>query len=1005
MTATKPRIDRIAYIGWRGVEGCEVLDLDSGPLTGLVGPTGAGKSTLTMCLGYALLPDRDALEIRPISEVKDARKVGIDMLAESIDPRYGFGYVVLDISARDGGRLLAGIYVEAVDGRAKFTRWLIRDPKGLTVNAILAQEDGQDETFPPYLEFKRNCATRGIDVSGRLNVGEYCQALYEAGILPSSMSMGQDRSLYGSLIETTFKGGVSGDVVKRLKDYLLPKDTLVADIVSGLQDCTNEVIMTKNEIAAAEKELSLLQSTYGVGKELVLHSLRSMMNATVVITEKLRQDNHEQKSSTVIRDQLSVDVRQIGIEIEQTENTKKLMRKTAFDELNEVDTKVTALRNTLPGLTSALALTTANKKTFSQGQKHWQTIAGQDANQSIEWVRESLEGRRKDAEREAFKVESEMEKLQAESIRLNSGKASVASEVLAESTSGQALEDALGGASEQEALSIELALCGLTEGVIGVTPDALAGLAVSDSLPDTFWLGATAPEPRQLRAVGDWFVAPAAGGYVATKKGRTPVFGSEARIARHKGLMQEIDRLRQKHTDYSKEATRLDGQRALLDEHKEKITFYFSQRDRAIEIDKAVTVAQTALDACNEEIARLESDRTGLMSKLEDIDGPYEKQLTVLRSDLVTKEQKVNTLNEWLKKLAEMIDADEKTLADLKDEAKTAESILGADAALLLGAAQEIMDFDEGRLVVEQTKRLASLGTALQDEVPGRLAILQETDPNNRLATLRLWPVLMEIVRERVSIDRAEIDGEDLIQSMKEHRATLGSELVAHQNEVRISARNLHATISSKAMTEKRKIDKLSKLGENIAFGNVVGIRIVLSPRDDMLSVLEGFAGQLFSEQKPVDVALKELFDAASGRQDGIQFTGDQLLDYRNYVDLSIEVCRKASGWMPAASLSGGESIGCGLAVALILTRSIAARGEIKVDQISPLFAVDEAHRLDGPGHAVVVDFAKRENFQVIVAAPELTPSYSCILYALSRVFPPHAPHERLVVRGIKVAA
>lgn len=1005
MTPTKPRIDRIAYIGWRGVEGCEVLDLDSGPLTGLVGPTGAGKSTLTMCLGYALLPDRDALDIRPISEVKDARKVGIDTLAESIDPRYGYGYVVLDITTRAGSRLLAGIYVEAVDGKAKFTRWLIRDPKGLAVNAIMAQEDEQDETFPPYLEFKRHCASRGIDVSGRLKVGEYCQALYEAGILPSGMSMGQDRSLYGSLIETTFKGGVSGDVVKRLKDYLLPKDTLVADIVTGLQDCTNEVIMTKNEIASAEKELNLLQSTYGVGKELVLHSLRSMMSATAAIVESLRQDKIEQTNATARRDLLAADVKRIDSEIEQAVKTKAVKRKTALEELTEADTKVTSLRNTLPGLTSGLRVATENRKTFNQGQKHWQTIAGKDAKQSIEWVRESLEGRRGAAEREAFKIEADMEKLQAESMRLNSGRASMVSEELAENTGGQTLEDALGGVSEQEALSIELALCGLTEGVVGVTPDALAGLAVSNSLPDTFWLGATAPAPRLLRAIGDWYVAPVADGYVATKKDRAPVFGSEARSARQKVLMQEIDGLRRKHGEHSKSAKRFDDARALLDEHKEKIEFYFSQRNRAFAIDEDVALAQRALDARIEEIKRFEAARVELLRKLEDIDGPYENQLKVLQAELADKGQKVRTLDDQLKKLADKIADDEKALVALQEEAANARAILGADAARLFSAAKELLEFNEGRLVVEQTKRLTSLGTALQDEVPGRLAILQDTDPANRLATLRLWPVLMEIVRERVSIDRAEIDGEDLIQAMKEHRATLGSKLVTHENEVRITARNLHATISSKAMTEKRKIDRLSKLGENITFGNVVGIKIVLSPRDDMLSVLEGFAGQLFSEQKPVDVALKELFDAASGRQDGTPFTGDQLLDYRNYVDLSIEACRKGSGWAPAASLSGGESIGCGLALALMLTRSIAARGEIKVDQICPLFAVDEAHRLDGPGHAVVVDFAKRENFQVIVAAPELTPSYSCILYALNRVFPPHAPHERLIVRGIKVAA
>jgi len=62
-------------------------------------------------------------------------------------------------------------------------------------------------------------------------------------------------------------------------------------------------------------------------------------------------------------------------------------------------------------------------------------------------------------------------------------------------------------------------------------------------------------------------------------------------------------------------------------------------------------------------------------------------------------------------------------------------------------------------------------------------------------------------------------------------------------------------------------------------------------------------------------------------------------------------------------------------------------------------------HRLDGPGLSVIVDFAKRETSKSLSQPRSLTPSYSCILYALNRVFPPHAPHERLIVRGIKVAA
>lgn len=1004
MTPTKPRIDRIAFIGWRGIEGCEVLDLDSGPLTGLVGPSGAGKSTLIMCLGYALLPDRKALDIRPISEVKDAQKAGTDTLAESVDPRYGFAYVILDITTRTGSRLIAGICVEPADGSAELTRWLIRDPRGFDLNSIMAQEDGNDEVFHAYPEFKRHCASRGIDVSARLKVGEYCQALYEAGILPSGMSMGHDRSLYASLIETTFKGGVSNSVVSRLKDYLLPEATQVSDIVMGLQECTNEVIMTRNEVVSAEKELSLLQSTYGVGKEVVLHSLRWMMESNNRLAESLGKDQAEIANMNVTLEQLSEDVPRINKEIELAEETKKNVLQAAWNEWREADDKSKSLANTLFTLKPALATAKANKSTFDQGRKQWQAIAGQHANQTVEWVRNWLESHRKGAEQKAFGVASQMEKHQKDSNRLNSGMASALSEKLAENTGGQTLEDAFSAVSEKEALAIELSLCGLTDGVVGVELDDLVKLAASDDLPDTFWLGANAPEPEAdtLREVGDWYIDFAARGYVVTKKDRTPVFGSAARAARQKAILLEIEGLRTKHTELTLEAERLDTQKTLLATHAEKIAYYLAERDNASGIENAVADADDALTIREGEIAASEKARLEIEGNIQEREKPHEDQLTRLRADLVVKKQKLATLGEDKNKLGERITANEKALAALQDEESSARTILGSDFPLMFKAAENLVCFDEGRLPVEQTKRISALGVALQDEVPGRLAILQDIDPGNRLTTLTLWPILMEIVRERVSIDRAEINGEDLIQAMKEHRATLGSKLVGHENDMRIRARSLHQTIGSQAALQKRKIDKLSRLGEDITFGNVIGVRIVLSARDEMLSVLEGFTEQLFSENKPVDAALKEWFDVASGSEGGISLTGEELLDYRNYVDLSIEARRKGADWGPAVSLSGGESIGSGLALALMLARSIAARGEIKVDQIFPLFAVDEAHRLDAAGHAVVVDFAKREGFQVIVAAPELSPSYSCLLYALSRV---QDPYDRLIIRGMRVTA
>jgi chromosome condensin MukBEF ATPase and DNA-binding subunit MukB len=88
-----------------------------------------------------------------------------------------------------------------------------------------------------------------------------------------------------------------------------------------------------------------------------------------------------------------------------------------------------------------------------------------------------------------------------------------------------------------------------------------------------------------------------------------------------------------------------------------------------------------------------------------------------------------------------------------------------------------------------------------------------------------------------------------------------------------------------------------------------------------------------------------------------------------------------------------------------MLTRSIVLRGEaagesVKINQVRPLFAVDEVSRLNPAGQAALAEFARREKFQLLVTAPAIEPKYDCRLYALTRVF---APKERLIIRGLRV--
>jgi len=314
---------------------------------------------------------------------------------------------------------------------------------------------------------------------------------------------------------------------------------------------------------------------------------------------------------------------------------------------------------------------------------------------------------------------------------------------------------------------------------------------------------------------------------------------------------------------------------------------------------------------------------------------------------------------------------------------------------LTLGRAHPKMD--QSAFLGHQAKQLAALSTALQED-NGQLPEVASLDASDRVGTIALWPNLLEIVRAKVSSDLADTNGQELMDSMEAQRTQLDDSLKEQLDEMKVRSRNLKVAIEAAVGEQQRKINKLSALGELLRFGNVTGIRIKLAPRKEMLQVLESLAaqGDIFADDRPVERILSEYFDKRV--KSGFAASGEALLDYRSYVDLAIEA-RRDNAWAPAASLSGGESIGAGLAVALILSRSIAAKSDIKVDQISPVFVIDEVQRLDDKGQKVIVDFAKREDFQVLVTAPKLSGNFDCTLYSISRQ---SEPQDRIVIRGIR---
>lgn len=1001
---TTARIDHVAYIGWRGMSGCEVIDFDA-ELTGFIGAGGAGKSTMIIALDYALLPDRRALSVRSVSDLEDSHTAGIDPMLGRIDDQYGYAYVVLDITTRHNQRLIAGIYAEPVDGSVAFTSWLIKKPpRGVRVAELMRCHDGDEIYYPDFSTLKRELAASGVDVTTCRVIGEYGEALYDAGILPGPMNSTTDRMLFGNLLGTTFRGGISKDVAARLKDYLLPAQTQVQDLVRGLQDCTNEVLKTRHAVAAADRELALLESTYGIGKEAVLTAIRCIVDDVTTSEAALKILKADLVNKNTTSQSLADSIPSLKEDIEVAETTKRNTLNASLLRSKELEQAKDTAHRQLVERKSAKEAAASKLKQFNDGGRLWRELVSRHVQDSgFEDAKKWFDGEHLKVSREIFAIDNEIAALITEDERLSNERASTASEHLAEILGGQSLEHALGHVSEKEAIALEMFLGGLVDGVVGVDINALADLAPTPDLPSIFWLGDAIPTARTPKETGNWYVAATSGGYIVASKDKAPAFGRDARQRRRVVIAAELEKLKEKRTGKSQEMEKIEAKKTLLLKNHKDIEFYLDHRSNALAIDKAAKDAEKAFDQCREAYDTAARQHSALQDEIAKVQEPYDEKIKKLRAQLSTAEKSYASLQAETSILGNRIAEEAARLTRCQGEYSGVQTILASEFASFQAACMELPS-PAKNVSSQQTQRIAQLIRTLGSDAE-RLESFREVGGDERVSIVRLWPDLMSIVRESLNVELADSDGCDLIQAMREQRGRLDTDLRTWEDELGIKAKNIYMTISGSVRSHNQKVTKLSKLGQAIEFGNVTGIQIKLMPRPRMMDVLQQFADQLtlFSKEKPVDQLLKEFFDATI--TGGVKLTGEQLLDYRNYVDLVIEVRRKGdSHWELATSLSGTEVIGGGLAIALMLIRSIAVRGEVsgsgvKVSEIRPLFAVDEVGRLNPDGQRLLVDFAKRENFQLVVTAPTIKPTYNCTLYSLTRKF---EPHNQLIIRGIK---
>ncbi len=260
---------------------------------------------------------------------------------------------------------------------------------------------------------------------------------------------------------------------------------------------------------------------------------------------------------------------------------------------------------------------------------------------------------------------------------------------------------------------------------------------------------------------------------------------------------------------------------------------------------------------------------------------------------------------------------------------------------------------------------------------------------------LESWRMTREWLRRRVPAQVAEVD-EPLValERLRDHLDVLDGRLGRQEHDLRGASEDVARGIDVQVRRAHGQVRRLNLQLEGVRFGSIHGIRVEIRRIDRMEQVLRalrlGEAQELlFMSAIPIEEALDEIFRRYGG---GGRSGGQRLLDYREYLELAVEIRRQTSGDWETASptkLSTGEAIGVGAALMMVvltewerdanLLRSRRTGGSLRF-----LF-LDEANRLSRDNLGVLFDLCKNLDLQLLIAAPEVARAEGNTTYRLVR--------------------
>ncbi|MHC1698989.1 MAG: SbcC/MukB-like Walker B domain-containing protein [Geobacteraceae bacterium] len=272
---------------------------------------------------------------------------------------------------------------------------------------------------------------------------------------------------------------------------------------------------------------------------------------------------------------------------------------------------------------------------------------------------------------------------------------------------------------------------------------------------------------------------------------------------------------------------------------------------------------------------------------------------------------------------------------------------------------------------------------------------------------LALWNEVVIYISQILPRDCVYTDNPEVaIEQMNNSYKSLSETLEQQEKDFQMDSDSVANSIKSKIQTARSSIRKHNALLDGMSFGNIKGIMIDFTLHEDMVQILDVMQNKdqwdLFDEDIPLHEVMKKIYSHKVGGT----VQGDELLDYKKYIKLTVKIQRKSSHKWETSFMSTGEAIGTGAAILMVILMSWENSASFFRDRdhrnsMRFLF-MDEATRLDKESIKTLLDFCKKLEIQFVLAGPKFE-AEECgdgTTYKLERIN--LAGREHVLVRGRK---